>query len=725
MVIHGVALHEVARRLPVSWSWRQRGESRNPALEIDGLSDELLAAFSSRSQVIGAVTEQWAADHTARHGRGPSRVETTKARERLTRATRPRKVVRSLHELLTEWANRARALTGHEPLDLAAAALAGGYGRALHAHDVGPQVREQIVAAAVHDASTRRSVWSTWNVAASVLRASADLPMASPRDRFRLTDQLLSQASDGCIRLDVPDPERPVRRGEERYTTAELLGAEALLLSAATPTGTRRRRLPLDPAAAEDLARLDADQAGAVAAMLGSLTVLDVMVGPAGAGKTTTLAALADAWQASRGGEVIALAPSATAAHVLGNALGVRAETTAKWLHESVGPGAVARTQALATAGVSGGNPMTIRERIIRLSDEQDRWQLHPGTLLIVDEASLADTRTLAHLTGQAEAAGAKILLVGDPAQRGAIEAGGAFAMLANRGPTAQLRTLRRFAHPWEARAVLELRHGSTSAIDAYAEHKRLHAGGYDDLVGQIAQATATALGAGERVLAQAVDTSSVTDLNERVHGLLQDAGFVGDDAATLADGLPAGLGDRVVSRRNDRRLTYGNDHWVRNGTLWTVTATRPDGSLDVTDPDGTRAVLPATYVTAHVELGYATTTARSQGATVDVTHNLIGPGSAREDLYVAMSRGRAANHLYVAVNEPSTDCLPGEQAGDPMEVLTTVLKTTRLETSATDTWDKHHPDRPLVVPLPARPTRPAHVIPTPASTPAPPVLTR
>ena len=167
-------------------------------------------------------------------------METTKAREHLTRATRPAKVVRSLRELLTEWANRARALTSLEPHDLAAAALAGGYGRALHAHDVGPQVRERIVAAAVADASTRRSVWSTWNLAASVLRASADLAMASPQDRFRLTDQLLAQASDGCIRLDVPDPERPGRRGEERYTTAELLSAEALLLDAATPDGTRR-----------------------------------------------------------------------------------------------------------------------------------------------------------------------------------------------------------------------------------------------------------------------------------------------------------------------------------------------------------------------------------------------------------------------------------------------------------------------------------------------------
>lgn len=410
---------------------------------------------------------------------------------------------------------------------------------------------------------------------------------------------------------------------------------------------------------------------------------------------------------------------------MLGAALGVRAETTAKWLHESVGPGAAARAQALATAGMGGGNPLAIRDRIARLTGEQDRWRIHPGALLVVDEASLADTRTLAQLTGLVQVvAGAKILLVGDPAQRGAIGAGGAFAMLASRGPTAQLRTLRRFTHPWEARAVLELRHGSTGAIDAYAEHRRLHAGGHDDLVAQIAQETATALDAGQRVLAQAVDTATVTDLNERIHRLLQDAGLVGHDAVRLADGLSAGAGDRVVSRRNDRRLRYGNGHWVRNATLWTAFATRPDGGLDVTDPDGTRAVLPTAYVTQHVELGYATTTARSQGVTADVTHNLVGPGTAREDLYVAMSRGRAVNQLYVAVDGPDTDCLPGERAGDALEILATILKTTRLETSATDTWDKHHPDRPLVVPLPPRPNQPA-AVPTSAITPVPPVITR
>src|SRR5665647_1089223 len=102
---------ELTRRLPVTWSHRSRGPRRNAAFEIDGLDDTLLAAFSTRSEQIHCAEQAWIAEFQASHGRGPSRVETTRARPHLARATRPAKVVRPLRELLTDWANRARALT--------------------------------------------------------------------------------------------------------------------------------------------------------------------------------------------------------------------------------------------------------------------------------------------------------------------------------------------------------------------------------------------------------------------------------------------------------------------------------------------------------------------------------------------------------------------------------------------------------------------------------------
>src|SRR5665648_521200 len=121
----GLVADELARRLPVRWSHRSRGGRRTPAFEIEGIDDVVLAAFSTRAEQIHCAEQAWVAEFTASHGRGPSRVETTRARQHLTRATRPAKVVRPLRDLLLEWANRARALTGAEPHDLAARALAG------------------------------------------------------------------------------------------------------------------------------------------------------------------------------------------------------------------------------------------------------------------------------------------------------------------------------------------------------------------------------------------------------------------------------------------------------------------------------------------------------------------------------------------------------------------------------------------------------------------------
>src|SRR5665811_366939 len=82
---------ELTRRLPVTWSHRSRGPRRNPAFEIDGLDDTLLAAFSTRSEQITCAEQEWAAGFRLDRGRAPSRVETTRARQHLTRATRPPK----------------------------------------------------------------------------------------------------------------------------------------------------------------------------------------------------------------------------------------------------------------------------------------------------------------------------------------------------------------------------------------------------------------------------------------------------------------------------------------------------------------------------------------------------------------------------------------------------------------------------------------------------------
>ena len=720
---------ELARRLPVEWSMRDRGPRRNAAFEVVGIGDDLLAHFSARAERIHFAEQEWLAEFETSHGRAPTRVETTRARQHLARATRPPKTVHRLADLLADWANRARGLTGIEPRDLAARALTGSYGRALHAHDVGPEVRAAMVAQVLDDVSTRRSVWTTWNLGAAAVRASKLLRMASPDERRALLNEITTEAAAACVHLDDNRDPATRRAGESLFTSAELLGAEKVLIDASETDGfphrTREALGQLQLRTEHHLGALAPDQRAAAETVITSGQLLDVIVGPAGSGKTTTLAALTSFWRQGIG-PVVGLAPSATAAHTLSESLGVTCETTAKWLYESVGDGAAARavryTDAVERA-VTGDfrEKRDAHQEQWRLRAEQDTWRFAPGQLVIVDEASLADTRTLAAIVHQARAATAKVLLVGDHLQRGSVDAGGAFGLLARRGPTAELTSLWRFTNPWEARASLELRRAHPTALDTYEAHGAFASGAHDAMLNTALAAATTARDQGRVAILQAVDNRTVRDLNARARSDGIMAGTITPDGVTLHDGLTAGAGDRIVTRRNHRRLTT-TDGYVRNGAFWDVSDVLPDGALRVRPaahhggPDDAPTVrLPASYVAEHVELGYATTIARTQGMTVDETHTIAAPGMGREDLYVAMSRGRHTNRTYVVV-EPDPDCLPGQAPSSGREVLERILATSHAEPSATETWETYHPDQAAPVVPPVRPQEPwGAVLPQPS----------
>lgn len=130
-----------------------------------------------------------------------------------------------------------------------------------------------------------------------------------------------------------------------------------------------------------------------------------------------------------------------------------------------------------------------------------------------------------------------------------------------------------------------------------------------------------------------AESAAAVASLGMRARADRVASGAVSPDGLPLHDGTIAGTGDEVVTRHNDRRLTTESGSWVKNGA---------------------GMVLPASYVASHVELGYATTAHRAQGLTVDTAHALIDPATAtRELLYVAVTRGASANHVYVATPAP------------------------------------------------------------------------
>src|SRR5680860_938853 len=119
------------------------------------------------------------------------------------------------------------------------------------------------------------------------------------------------------------------------------------------------------------------------------------------------------------------------------------------------------------------------------------------------------------------------------------------------------------------------------------------------------------------------------------------------DRDVALVEGTSASVGDLVITRRNDRRLRSLRGGWVRNGDRWTVTDVRADGSIAVRRQHhrwAATVLLPPEYVAEHVDLGYAVTAHRAQGITVDTAHVVVTDTTTKENLYVAMTRGRDTN---------------------------------------------------------------------------------
>ena len=411
--------------------------------------------------------------------------------------------------------------------------------------------------------------------------------------------------------------------------------------------------------------------------------------------------ALRALWEAEHGpGSVIGLAPSAAAAEVLSDELGIETENTAKWLFEHRRrPARQAKLdelrQLLPARTFSPTGQAAIGRHVDQVKADLDRWSLKAGQLVIVDEASLAGTFALDELATAAADAGAKLLLVGDDAQLSAVEAGGMFkTLVADRdGHAPTLADVRRFSADWEKRASLLLRAGDPAAVDEYQAHGRIVEGEREEILDAAYQAWRTDIEAGRTSLMIAPDAATVTELNRRARADLVAAGQVNPDGVEVADGSTAGVGDQIVTRQNDRTL-IARRRWVRNGDRWTVTKLDQDGSITARARNGAPVILPPAYVAHHVELAYAATAHRAQGRTTDTAHAVVWPTTTREVLYVSTTRGRHANHVYVDIRydpDPSTGHDAAPQPQTAREVLTGVLAREGGDVSAHDALRRAH----------------------------------
>jgi conjugative relaxase-like TrwC/TraI family protein len=362
---------------------------------------------------------------------------------------------------------------------------------------------------------------------------------------------------------------------------------------------------------------LSAEQASAAMAICTSRRGAEIVVGVAGAGKTTMLRVVSAAFEAS-GHQVIGTATSGQAAQNLGREAG---------LDES----------------------RTLASLIGRL--EHGRLQLDDRCVVLCDEVGMTDDVDLVRLAAQAETAGAKLVLIGDHRQLGAVGPGGALQALVGRHPDAAHYLMdNRRQHDPEERAVLaELREGDVAtAVSWYETQGRLHAiDARDDALQAAVDAWAADIDAGTQAALFAWRRANVAALNQRARTWMEASGRLLGPEVVCPGGLAYRAGDRVVT------LAPGPNGMLVTSQRATIEAVDTGaGALRLRTDDGRLVRVAGEEASAErLGYGYATTVHRSQGATVARAH-LFADGGGRELAYVAMSRARQSTHIWAVADD-------------------------------------------------------------------------
>jgi hypothetical protein len=442
----------------------------------------------------------------------------------------------------------------------------------------------------------------------------------------------------------------------ERYCTLAHLDAEEQIL-----TATRRTVPQLitdgQARAAAGCTDLTAEQRDAVVMMLTATTAATVLIAPAGAGKTHTMAAFARLWTSLTGCRVIGLTTSTNAARVLAHEGLAESYNIAEFLGKTEGSSELRRPVPL-----------------------------HRDDVLVLDEASQLSTADLAMIGEAARQAGARIIATGDTAQLGAVEAGGMLALLAAEVPAARLHEVRRFEARWERQASVRLRDGDLAAVAAYDRHGRIRGADEEAAYDRAASMWLADHLRGKNVLLLAGSNTEAAELSRRVQARLAAMGAVGPPQAELSDGNHAGTGDLIRARLNTEIDVGGRK--LTNRDILQVTGWRgPDAEVRRQRPDGTWTGpfrVPRSYLARHAELAYGGNVHVAQGRTVDTAHLLVTSTLSRQALYVGMTRGRQANTAHVVTG---TTAPPGHepyQQAAPESVLAGILQRGGDDLSAT-----------------------------------------
>jgi conjugative relaxase-like TrwC/TraI family protein len=411
---------------------------------------------------------------------------------------------------------------------------------------------------------------------------------------------------------------------EQAYTTAEVLATEAAIAQTigrlADRPGPRRMPAEVDDAISAAEAQLGRaftpGQVDAIRAICSSGRAVDVVIGVAGAGKTTALNTASDVLEAA-GYQVLGASTSGQAARTLNQEAGIPSATLASLLW--------------------------------RLDHHQ--LTLDGDTVVVLDEAAMTADADLLRLTVGIERAGAKLVLVGDQRQLSAIGPGGAIDALLERHPeiVTVLDDNVRQRDPAERAALAELRDGSVPASVAWYTRAGRTATALTrtEALAAMVEQWADDITAGHRSALLAWRRQDVTDLNRLARARYDQLGHLHGEDLIGPGGRAYAAGDQVVT------LAPNPSARLVTSQQLTITAVDPEHrSIVVRTDDGRQISLSAEAIDrGHLDHAYALTVHRAQGATYDRAH-VYADGGGRELGYVAMSRARDRTTLHTVADD-------------------------------------------------------------------------
>ena len=531
------------------------------------------------------------------------------------------------------------------------------------------QTYQGALAEAVHEVTRGQSHFSEQEILRRTLEAAQGTGLDAPFVQGWVKHDL--ETNEQFIKLGE-------RNGEDRYTTREILEQEKRLFEMANYLRWRHGQA-VSAYKMDELATLRSEQRRAVEHLTEKVGAISILAGVAGTGKTTTLEACRKRWEAA-GLTVVGAALAGKAAEQLEDGSGIRS-CTLESLRMRMHPSAAWTWEHHAT-------------QLWRAARGKPTYQLKPleineKTVLVIDEAGMVGTAQMTRILEEVSRQGGKVVLVGDAKQLQPIEWGTPFAALAQRLGYAELKEIVRQRDERDRQVVRDMAAGKTEDALKSLDERRLVSVTKTraDAASELVTTWSREIGfEAKKSLIFCSTNEEAADLNRQCQAQQSLRRRTDSSRSIAIHESRAYVGDRVLCTQNSSRLG------VRNGDLGTVQAIHrvlPRATIRL-DSGEIVTVVPQLYVQREdgacaLRLGYAITTHKGQGSTVDYAYVLAGGSMQdREISYVQLSRARVQTRVFV----------DQQTAGKNLEGLTRQMDRSRAKDMASDVLreqQEHH----------------------------------